>query len=171
MSCSNCYKCGKQVPLIPPVTNCVDCMPPAPECGNIEVCSEITYAECVEYRGEDLPKINVRTGDRLDAILRKLGINKGTRSIETEDTDTVHLRGNGLASDKLQADVQVDPDTDNAITVSDKGLLVKVDESFILNLFTIIHNSPDLHDKFCELLQLCAEKACHFSTDLSTEMS
>ena len=43
-----------------------------PECGNIQVCTEIVDTRCVVYKGANLTNIGINTGDKLDSILVKL---------------------------------------------------------------------------------------------------
>ena len=55
-----CVKCGDNNIL------------PDGDCSTPEICSGFESTDCILYTGEDLPDINVKNGDRLSVVLKKL---------------------------------------------------------------------------------------------------
>jgi hypothetical protein len=164
---SNCHDNG---PIYTPVTNCVDCQPEQSPCLNGESCEEVYPAECVQYNGPDLANISVLTGDRLDAILRKLNINAGSQPVTTKNTPTITLAGNGLNSNPLQATVNLDPDPDNLLVSDAGGLLFKWTVENVTTLLTLIKTTPALSNMVCDIMDYCASQTCSVTSAMSVSM-
>jgi hypothetical protein len=103
------------------------------DCPDITNC-DCPYGEidalCVQYNGEDLTNINVETGDYLHYILEELNNFVFTETIFTPNsTDSIVATSGGTKGHSPFFSVRIDPDTDNAITVSGSGLFV--DESLV----------------------------------------
>lgn len=158
-----------------PCKPCAPCTPTAPsakiECPGGEPCIEIYDAKCVAYTGDDITGLGVLKGSRLDDILKKLGEDNGTFSIETEDTASVDLEGNGLHSTPLKALVKLNPDENNLISSTPDGLLTKFDKANILNFFTLINEDLELKAAWCDLIASCSELSCGIITNLDTQIT
>lgn len=162
--------CHDNLPITTPVTNCVDCQPVQSPCVNGEACEEVYPAECVQYNGPDLANISVLTGDRLDAILRKLNINAGSQPVTVKNSPTVTLTGNGLNNNPLQASVNLDPDPANLLVSDANGLLFKWTVENVTALLTLINTTPALADLVCSTMDYCASQTCSIASALSVSM-
>ncbi|HEY4062333.1 MAG TPA: hypothetical protein VGM30_10555 [Puia sp.] len=167
---NNCG-CDDNVPRHIPVTNCVDVSPIQSPCVNGEDCEEVFPAECVQYNGPDLENISVLTGDRLDAILRKLNINAGSQPVTVRSSPTVALSGNGLNTSPLQAAVVLDPDPENLITAGANGLLFKWTVENATSLMNLVFSTPALTQLFCNTLDECVAQTCSVASSLSVTMN
>lgn len=138
-------------------------------CTDGEKCGLILDLDCVVYTGEDKPEIGIRKGDRGSKILDLLNQNHTSTGIRVEDTNTVDLEGFGTEADKLKANVKTSSNTDNLITKESDGLLVKFTPENVLKLLTLIKNTPDLKDEFCNMLHEC--NSCNLITDFTVDIT
>lgn len=140
-------------------------------CEGGEPCEDIVNAECVEYTGDYLPNIDANPKDRLDFILSKINMNQSSQAILVEDTNTVHLSGNGLSSSKLKADTILDPNVKNIITKNSAGLLTVINHDIVESILILIRDTPDLGDILCELIANCnSNNTCGIPTGLTAEV-
>ena len=166
---TNCG-CQDNVSRKVPVPNCVDVTEPQSPCVNGETCEEVYPAECVQYNGPDLANINVLTGDRLDAILRKLNINQGSQPVTTQNSSNILFTGNGLNDNPLSATVGLDPDPGNLIVDNGNGLLFKWTVANATSLLNLIYSTTALTTLFCNTLDECVAQTCSIASSLSVTM-
>lgn len=162
--CDPCNPCNQPI--------CEDCLPLVDiPCVNGEPCADITDTHCVVYTGINFTNLDIRTNDRLDAILHKFDENHGSSAIQVQDTNTTHVTGTGITTAPLETNVKVDADPENIIQVNTNGLLVKFDSDTVKKLFTIIMDDPDLCTLFSQLGTNCSPASCALITDLQTNIT
>lgn len=89
-------------------------------------CPTKPKGKCVLYGGIYLSSLNVTAGEDLDTILGKINdvITSGGVDIETDNTPSIHLSGDGTPLTPLAANLQLNPDPENIATMTAQGLLV-----------------------------------------------
>lgn len=89
-------------------------------------CPSKPKGKCVLYSGVFLPSIDVIAGQTLDEILLKIDslVGAGNTSVQTLDTPSVELVGNGTSLTPLAANVKLNPSPINVATITTSGLLV-----------------------------------------------
>lgn len=164
-----CTNCDKKTDIGYLVTHIPAVLPEPAACENPEPCTEVILAQCVAYEDEPLPIIGVDTHDRLNIIIKQLAAMVGstTQAIDTEDTNTVDLTGNGTSNDKLKADVKVDPVSGNLIQVGVNGLSVVLDKDAVMTVLNLVKNNADLQSLFCELVSNCGSQVCGIISGLN----
>lgn len=102
---TTCYPCQNQA----------DC-----DCPN-----GVVDAGCVQYTGDDLVNFDINSGDFLDDILAKLDQFLFSETPFTANsTNSIVATAGGTNGHSPQYNVRIDPDGDNALTVSALGLMV-----------------------------------------------
>lgn len=90
-------------------------------------CPTKPKGKCVLYGGIYLSTINVTAGEDLDTILGKINdaIETGAIDIETQNTPSIQLVGNGTNSTPLAANLILNPSPSNVAQMTAQGLLVE----------------------------------------------
>lgn len=164
-----CTNCDKKADIAYLVTHIPTELPEPAACEDPEPCPEVVLAQCVAYEDEPLPIIGVNTHDRLNTIIKKLGVmaSSTTQAIDIQDTNTVDLTGNGTSGAKLKADVKVDPVSGNLIKMGANGLSVLLDKDAVALILNIVRNNADLQTVFCELVSNCGSQVCGIISGLN----
>jgi hypothetical protein len=142
---------------------------PDPVCPDPEPCDTGLSSDCV-FVSRPIPAFDIEKDERLTSALEKIAVNKDNNPIDVDDTDTVDLSGSGLSSDKLKADVKIDPDSYNLIKKTSKGLISKFDYNAILALLRLVISNKELTGLWCTLNSICKESTCDFTTNMEILM-
>ena len=141
------------VPFFVPTPLVCDAPVNVSACLDGELCDEITWAECVVYRGVSLNNIGVMPNDRLEEILVKLNTNNANKTAAAVNTTSVVFTGNGLTTAPLTAAVLIDTVvTDNLLNVSASGLKVQLTKPVITAMLTTIKTDPVLKALFLSIV-------------------
>lgn len=99
--------------------NCTQYCPPLE-------CPTKPKGKCVLYGGIYLSSLDVTAGEDLDTILGKINtvIGSGGVDIQTLDTPSINLAGNGTVLTPLAANLILNPSPSNAASMTAQGLLV-----------------------------------------------
>lgn len=89
----------------------------------------VVDAGCVQYTGDDLENFDINSGDYLDDILQKLdNFIFAETEFDANSTDSIIGTTGGTNGHSPLYDVRIDPDDDNALTVSALGLMVNTND-------------------------------------------